>query len=64
MKISLVLAMLLAALLAPPGLSARTAAHGSSVLAIHFTSEVNPVTQDWLNGQLDRAAQRTTTQLP
>ena len=26
------------------------------VLAIHFGTDVNPVTQDWLNHQLDRAA--------
>src|SRR5262249_55317919 len=26
------------------------------VLAIHFTSDVNPVTQDWLNGRLSYAA--------
>ena len=34
-------------------------AHAAStpkVLAIHFTQDVNPVTQDWLNGQLSHAA--------
>src|SRR6185437_8645390 len=33
-------------------------AHAAStprVLAIHFTQDVNPVTQDWLNGQLGHA---------
>ena len=25
------------------------------VLAIHFTSDINPVTQDWLDSQLTRA---------
>ncbi len=35
-----------------------TPAHAAStpkVLAIHFTQDVNPVTQDWLNGQLSHA---------
>jgi membrane-bound serine protease (ClpP class) len=35
-----------------------TPAHAAStpkVLAIHFTQDVNPVTQDWLNGQLAHA---------
>jgi membrane-bound serine protease (ClpP class) len=30
-------------------------AGASRVLAIHFTTEVNPVTQDWLNGKLTHA---------
>ena len=45
----LLLAVLAAALLAPP------AAAAPRVLAIHFDAEVNPVTQDWLNGELDHA---------
>jgi membrane-bound serine protease (ClpP class) len=32
------------------------AAAAPRVLAIHFDAEVNPVTQDWLNDKLDRAA--------
>src|SRR5947207_429600 len=32
-----------------------TAAGRSKVLAIHFTAEVNPVTQDWVNHQLAHA---------
>src|SRR2546423_2803167 len=32
-----------------------TAAARSKVLAIHFTAEVNPVTQDWVNHQLSHA---------
>src|SRR3954454_5204618 len=31
------------------------AAAAPRVLAIHFTAEVNPVTQDWLNGELRHA---------
>jgi len=31
------------------------AASAPKVLAIHFTQDVNPVTQDWLNGQLSHA---------
>jgi membrane-bound serine protease (ClpP class) len=38
--------------LALPG---SAAAASPRVLAIHFTQDVNPVTQDWLNHQLDRA---------
>jgi len=48
-KRALVLAALVAAVIAPAALAAPR------VLAIHFTAEVNPITQDWLNGQLDRA---------
>ncbi|MDX6476847.1 MAG: hypothetical protein QOH95_2358, partial [Gaiellaceae bacterium] len=36
------------------GRAAGAAAH-SRVLAIHFDTEVNPVTQDWLNHELGRA---------
>jgi membrane-bound serine protease (ClpP class) len=32
-----------------------TAAASPKVLAIHYTADVNPVTQDWLNHQLSRA---------
>jgi membrane-bound serine protease (ClpP class) len=32
-----------------------TAAASPKVLAIHYTTDVNPVTQDWLNHQLSRA---------
>jgi membrane-bound serine protease (ClpP class) len=49
---SLLLAALLAALVLP---SAAHAA-GHRVYAIHFDTDVNPVTQDWLNNQLDHAA--------
>ncbi len=40
---------LVAAIVAPGAIAAPR------VLAIHFTADVNPVTQDWLNSQLDRA---------
>jgi membrane-bound serine protease (ClpP class) len=35
---------------------ASPAPSGNRVLAIHFTTDVNPVTQDWLNNQLSHAA--------
>jgi membrane-bound serine protease (ClpP class) len=35
---------------------AAAAASPPRVLAIHYVTDVNPVTQDWLNKQLDRAA--------
>jgi membrane-bound serine protease (ClpP class) len=47
--------LLLAFLVAAAGAPAAGAA--PRVLAIHFEEDVNPVTQDWLNAQLDRAAQ-------
>ncbi len=47
----LLLALLALALLVPAG----AAAAAPRVLAIHFATDVNPVTQDWLNGQLDHA---------
>jgi membrane-bound serine protease (ClpP class) len=53
-KRSLILAALIAAVVVPVAGSS----HASStprVLAIHFAQEVNPVTQDWLNHELDRA---------
>jgi membrane-bound serine protease (ClpP class) len=47
----LLLLGLLAAAVAAPAADAAP-----RVLAIHFDEEVNPVTQDWVNNQLDRAA--------
>jgi membrane-bound serine protease (ClpP class) len=49
----LLAAFLLVAIAAP-----ANAAPTPKVLAIHFTQEVNPVTQDWLNGQLSHAESR------
>ena len=46
----LLLALFLVALAAPAG--ARAA---NRVLAIHFTTDVNPVTQDWVNAELGHA---------
>jgi membrane-bound serine protease (ClpP class) len=47
----LLIAVFLLSLVAP-----ATASAGSpKVLAIHFRTDVNPVTQDWLNGQLGHA---------
>ena len=68
-KATVVLAALAACLLASPSLAAAGSGAGSSgagspgtgspgigrVLAIHFTAEVNPVTESWLDNQLDRA---------
>src|SRR4051794_19426998 len=48
---ALFLTALLSAVLALPG----SAAAAPRVLAIHFTQDVNPITQDWLNHQLSRA---------
>ena len=50
MKRLLLAAFLLVAVAAP-----AQAASQPKVLAIHFTQDVNPVTQDWLNGQLSHA---------
>ena len=47
----LLIALFLLALAVPAGAGAAR----PKVLAIHFVQDVNPVTQDWLNGQLDRA---------
>jgi membrane-bound serine protease (ClpP class) len=47
----LLIAVFLLALLLPAG----AAAARSKVLAIHFDTEVNPVTQDWLNHELSVA---------
>jgi membrane-bound serine protease (ClpP class) len=46
--------LLLAVILLAVALPA-TAAASPKVLAIHYTTDVNPVTQDWLNSQLTRA---------
>jgi len=46
----LLLAVFLLALVLP-----ATAAAAPRVLAIHFDTEVNPVTQDWLNNELGHA---------
>src|SRR3954452_24358517 len=51
MKRVILLAFLVAAACAP------AAGATPRVLAIHFEEDVNPGTQDWLNAQLDRAAQ-------
>jgi membrane-bound serine protease (ClpP class) len=50
----LLIAVFLLALLLPAG----AAAARSKVLAIHFDTEVNPVTQDWLNHELSVAQSR------
>jgi membrane-bound serine protease (ClpP class) len=47
----LLLAAFLFVVVAAPAQAAST----PKVLAIHFTQDVNPVTQDWLNGQLSHA---------
>jgi membrane-bound ClpP family serine protease len=49
-KFALVLGLLVAAVATPGAFGAPR------VLAIHYGMDVNPVTQDWLNSQLDRAA--------
>lgn len=52
----LLVAVALGVLLAAGVADAPRAATQPRVLAIHFNTDVNPVTQDWLNHQLDRAA--------
>jgi membrane-bound serine protease (ClpP class) len=47
--------LLLAAFLFVAVAAPAHAAAAPKVLAIHFTQDVNPVTQDWLNGQLSHA---------
>jgi len=47
----LLIALFLLALTVPAGAGAAR----PKVLAIHFVQDVNPVTQDWLNGELDHA---------
>ena len=54
MKIALILAVVVGAI-AVPGAGSSSAASTPRVLAIHFVQEVNPVTQTWLNHQLDKA---------
>ncbi|HEY6961184.1 MAG TPA: nodulation protein NfeD [Gaiellaceae bacterium] len=46
--------LLLAAFLLALAVPARAAAQ-NRVLAVHFSQDVNPVTQDWLNGELSHA---------
>ncbi len=55
MKISLLCAALVAAVAVAPIAGSAPAASTPRVLAIHFTSDVNPVTQSWLNDKLDQA---------
>ena len=55
MKISLLCAALVAAVAVIPIAGSAPAASTPRVLAIHFTSDVNPVTQSWLNDKLDQA---------
>jgi Membrane-bound serine protease (ClpP class) len=43
--------LFLLALIVPGSAAAAT----PRVLAIHFAQDVDPVTQDWLNNQLDKA---------
>jgi membrane-bound serine protease (ClpP class) len=47
--------LLLAGFLLLLAVPAPAAAAAPRVLAIHFSQDVNPVTQDWLNGQLGHA---------
>jgi membrane-bound serine protease (ClpP class) len=54
MKFGLVLALVIAAA-AVPGAGSAPVDATPRVLAIHFGEDVNPVTQGWLNHQLDRA---------
>ena len=55
MKISLLCVALVAAVAVIPIAGSAPAASTPRVLAIHFTSDVNPVTQAWLNDKLDQA---------
>jgi membrane-bound serine protease (ClpP class) len=52
-NVRVIAAIVVAAALAVPAQAATP-----HVRAIHFAAEVNPVTQDWLNHQLQRAADR------
>ena len=54
MKLGLILAALVAAV-AVPGAGSAPVDSTPRVLAIHFVQDVNPVTQNWLNHQLDKA---------
>jgi membrane-bound serine protease (ClpP class) len=51
----LLLAVFLGAVVAVAVGQPGAAASPRRVLAIHFTADVNPVTQDWVNHELDRA---------
>ena len=51
----LLLAVFLGAALVCAAAQPGAAANPRRVLAIHFTTDVNPVTQDWVNHELDRA---------
>ena len=53
MKHLLLLGVSLLALAATGATAAATSP--PRVLAIHFTQDINPVTQDWLDNQLSRA---------
>src|SRR5438477_542334 len=52
----LLVSVLLCVLLLAGSAGAPHAANAKRVLAIHFTSDVNPVTQDWVNSELSHAA--------
>jgi len=52
----LLAAVLMGVLLLAASAGAPQAANAPRVLAIHFTSDVNPVTQDWVNSQMSYAA--------
>jgi len=52
----LLAAVLMGVLLLAASAGAPQAANAPRVLAIHFTSDVNPVTQDWVNSQMSHAA--------
>jgi membrane-bound serine protease (ClpP class) len=54
----LLLAVFLIALALPATAVAAGASKGPRVLAIHFTADVDPVTQDWLNHELGQAEQQ------
>ena len=51
----LLLAVFFLALAVPAGAAAGGPASAPRVLAIHYTSDVDPVTQDWLNHELGQA---------
>jgi membrane-bound serine protease (ClpP class) len=51
----LLLAVFFLALAVPAGAAAGGAASAPRVLAIHYTADVDPVTQDWLNHELGQA---------
>ncbi len=52
----LLLAVFFLVLALPAGSAAGSAPARPRVMAIHFTADVDPVTQDWLNHELGRAA--------